>query len=334
MDRITLPKKPRIVVTRTDALGDVILTTPVYRALKDVFAGSYLSVVCREYTEPILRNNPYIDECITVEEERSTQLPELTACLRAGAFDVAIVLFPSRFIATALRDAHIPIRVGSARRFHSWKFTHRVNHSRKRNDKSEAQYNLDMLCVLGVTTTDCTPEVYVPEQEINTARQILADNGVSSGFVVLHPGSGGSALDWPLSQFVRLADELRKRGAPVVFTGNKHEAPGIELAMRTMTARCVSLAGKTSLLELAGVLKLADAVVANSTGPLHLAAAVGTPTVGLFPRNASMSPVRWAPPVKNTVTLQPDDESEGMSIALEQVLDATLASRSNEKVSR
>jgi len=130
MGRIALPKNPRIVVTRTDALGDVILTTPVYRALKDVFTESYLSVVCREYTEPVLRNNPYIDECITIKEERLTQpteLADLTARLRAGSFDLAVALFPSPFIATALRDAHIPIRVGSARRFHSWKFTHRAN---------------------------------------------------------------------------------------------------------------------------------------------------------------------------------------------------------------
>ncbi len=326
---ISLPKKARILVTRTDAMGDVILTTPVYRALKQEFPESHLAVLSREYTEPILRGNKHIDEIITIESETSEEQLRVTGIIEKLNYDVAIALFPSRFAATVIRDAKIPIRIGSARRFHSWKFTHRLNQSRKKNEKSEAQYNLDLLKPLGISSTAVKPEVEICKAEHDSAKALLKSHEAPDSFIVLHPGSGGSAIDWQLEKFVNLADKLSSLGVTSLFTGSDVERGPIHHALKSAPANCskkiLSLAGKTNVRELAAILALADVVVANSTGPLHLAAAVGTRTVGLFPKSASMSPVRWAPPVENTRILQPTDECVTLDISVETVADAVTS---------
>ncbi len=334
-------EQPRALITRTDALGDVILTTPVYRALKLAKPDCHVAVLCREYTEPILRANPYIDEIITIGKEDPDELANTIHRIESGNYDLAIALYPSRFVASALKDARIPIRIGSARRFHSWKFTHRINQSRKRNEKSEAQYNLDLLQAIDIMSLDTIPEVVVSEAECEDARNTVKQLGLfqgsalrvgQGGFVVLHPGSGGSAIDWPLEQFVRLTEVLHAQGIATVFTGNAAEGKMIDSVAKDCSAPIVSLAGKTTLRELAATLALADVVVANSTGPLHLAAAVGVNTVGLFPKSAAMSPVRWAPPVANSTILQPNSEGKTLELSVAVVAEAIVSARSSMKV--
>ncbi|MBN4057162.1 glycosyltransferase family 9 protein, partial [bacterium AH-315-J21] len=312
---------------------------PVYRAIKQTAPNCHLAVLCREYTEPILRDNPNINEIITISQEDSAELEATIQHLKEGAYDIAIALFPSPFCATALKAAKIPIRIGSARRFHSWKFTHRINQSRKRNEKSEAQYNLDLLQPLGILSSDTTPEVSVTETERKMAKKtleklgVINDNEASTAIVALHPGSAGSAIDWPLDNFVDLAEGLLGQGIIPIFTGNQIEEKLIDNALTNRSSSLKSLAGQTTLKELTAILALTDVVVANSTGPLHLAAAIGVDTVGLFPRSAAMSPTRWAPPVENTTILHPqnhDSNSESLNIPVNDVSSAILASLSSK----
>ncbi len=336
---LPLTNASRILITRTDALGDVILTTPVYRAIKQTAPNCHIAVLCREYTEPILRDNPNIDEIITINQEDSAELEATIQHLKQGAYDISIALFPSPFCATAIKAATIPVRIGSARRFHSWKFTHRIHQSRKRNEKSEAQYNLDLLQPLGILSSDTTLEVSVTETERNMAKKTLEKLGVinnnepTNAIVALHPGSAGSAIDWPLDNFIHLAEDLLKQGIIPIFTGNQTEQKLIDIALANRSSALKSLAGQTTLKELIALLALTDVVVANSTGPLHLAAAIGVNTIGLFPRTASMSPTRWAPPVENTTILQPqnhDTNSESLNIPVNDVSSEILATLSSK----
>lgn len=301
-----LGKAPRILLTRTDALGDLILSAPAFQALRQAYPEAHIAVLCRSYAAPVLEGNPAVNRVIEIESESRAGRAELARRLRSEHYDIALALYPSSFAADVLRRAGIPVRVGSARRFHSWKFTHRINHSRKGNTRSEAACNLELLAPLGINSENTAPEVFVKAVELERMQRRLAESVVASPFVALHPGSGGSALDWPLEKFVTLADQLRSRGIRSVFTGSADEAGMIAERAAVGRREFVSLAGKTDLRELAALLSLAEVVVANSTGPLHLAAAVGTGTIGLFPPARSMSPSRWAPPVDNTTVLMPE----------------------------
>jgi ADP-heptose:LPS heptosyltransferase len=143
------------------------------------------------------------------------------------------------------------------------------------------------------------------KKEIDFARRVLSQAGVGERFVVVHPGSGGSAESWPFDRFVRLYRELKSTGLEVVISGSDQEGVMIDAICRELGVTVTKITGDTDLRTLAGVLSLATVVVANSTGPLHLATAVGTSVVGLYPSKRVMSPVRWGPLGKNHRVIQP-----------------------------
>lgn len=342
VDLTALGPAPRILLCRTDALGDLILCTPAFRALKQTFPDSEITVVCRSYAAPALAGNPNVDRVVEIRDESDEELKRVSNT--SETYDIGIALYPSVFAARLLRALHIKTRIGTAGRWTSWRFTQRVVHSRKRNEKSEAAYNLDLLTPLGVSATDLRTEAFVSQAEREAIRSQLDSLGVPEVYTVIHPGSGGSALDWPLERFVALGSAFAAQGEAVVFTGSSNEAAALRSLEQLDTDGIYSLAGETDLRSLAALVAGARAVVANSTGPLHLAAALGTATVGLFPPAISMSPVRWAPPVGNSTVIQPDRDPcncrngicrqpEGRNcmelIGVEQVVSALIESESD-----
>ncbi|MFQ5608596.1 MAG: glycosyltransferase family 9 protein, partial [Candidatus Zixiibacteriota bacterium] len=120
----------RILVCRTDALGEVILSTPVFRALRSELPNAHITALCREYTAPVLMGNPSIDEVITTPDGSRASCDSLIRSLKTNSqgppFDIAIVLYPSEFAVSLVYKLRIPLRVGTAGRWRSWKFTHRV----------------------------------------------------------------------------------------------------------------------------------------------------------------------------------------------------------------
>jgi ADP-heptose:LPS heptosyltransferase len=133
----------------------------------------------------------------------------------------------------------------------------------------------------------------------------LEENGIGERLIVLHPGSGGSAEPWPLDKFIKLYEELSSNGYDVVFTGSEEEGVLINKDAKKYGIKVRTITGETDLRTLAALLSLATVVVANSTGPLHLAAAVNTNVVGLYPSKKIMSPVRWGPLGCNSRIVQP-----------------------------
>ena len=303
---IDIPENPRILLARTDAMGDLILATPAIRETKKAFPRAEISFLCREYTAPLLANNPHLSEVIEIKDESCSDVDEVAKNLKSRNFDLAIAFYPSKFTARALKAADIPIRIGSGRRLISILFTHRIYKSRKNNLRNEAKCNFDLLVPLDVLRGSLAPEVFLTSAEEIWGADRLKEFDRGGPSIVLHPGSGGSAFYWPLANFLELARELASDGIYPIFTGSELEARIINEAAEREGLDIISLAGETDLRQLAAILKSADLVVANSTGPLHLAAAVGTRTVGIFPDSHEMSPRRWAPPVDNTVILTPD----------------------------
>jgi ADP-heptose:LPS heptosyltransferase len=125
---------------------------------------------------------------------------------------------------------------------------------------------------------------------------------------VLHPGSGGSAERWPVEKFIRLFQTLSELGLTVVMSGTEPERATIDDISSRLSITVNKIAGETDLRTLAAVLSLATVVVANSTGPLHLATAVGTKVVGLYPGKKIMSPKRWGPLGEDHRVIQPPQE--------------------------
>ncbi len=288
-----------ILVSRTDRLGDLILALPFVETLKVRYPECQIHVLSSLYASPILENNPRIDKIVRVQNDQlfmdKLYKKDLLHRIRLGKYKAVVVLYPERQVSRLFYKAGIPVRIGTAGRFHSVFFNTHLFHSRKENKKHEYEYNLDFLRFFRDGETIETPRVYLKEKELKNARRILSNIGVESPFVVIHPGSGGSAEQWSLSNFMKLYKLLMEEGVSVVISGSESEGDMVREIVKELGVPVKEITGETDLRTLAAVLSLASVVVANSTGPLHLAAAVGTKVVGLYPSKRIMSPVRWGP---------------------------------------
>ncbi len=245
---------------------------------------------------------------------------KLAGRLRGNSYRAVVVLYPERNISRVFQMAGIPTRIGTIRRFQSIYFNRFIFHSRKSCDKHESEYNLDFLRFFIAGETISTPRVYIRDEEYMKGRGILEKAGVSGKYIILHPGSGGSADRWPIEKFIMLHKKLESDGYMTVFTGSAAEGDMIRAEAERAGVSIRNLSGQTELRELMAILGMAELVVANSTGPLHLAAATGTKVVGLYPSNKLMSPVRWGPRGAESRIIQPSPEAASMeSIEVDRV---------------
>jgi lipopolysaccharide heptosyltransferase II len=292
----------KILLLRTDRLGDVILSTPVARVLKKHFPASKITFLVRQYTQPLAEDCAHVDEAIAAENfytrKQKINIKKLVRFLRAQQFDTAIHLFPRPELALATYLADIPIRIGSGYRLYSFFFNKRLYEHRKTATFHEAEYNLRLLQSIGIVENKISFEFRINAEAKENIDRLLVANNISSGqpVVILHPCSGGSAREWPLSHFAALARMLSdKQSAWIIFTGTKEEKPQIDRLIAESGMKSLSLAGRLSLKELAALLHRADVFVSNSTGPLHLAVAMGTEVVAFYPPITPCRPERWGP---------------------------------------
>jgi len=299
----------RILVSRSDRLGDLILALPFAETVKVRYPKCQVEVLASLYASPILENNRRIDSIFRVQNDQlaidKPYKKDLFRRLTQRRYRVVVALYPERRICQLFHQAKIPARVGTAGRFHSVFFNYHLFHSRKLNRKHEYKYNLDFLQFFREGETITTPRVYLSRKEIDFAARILKKVGVEGRFIVLHPGSGGSAERWPVERFIELYQVLMQKGHNVVVSGSEPERAMIDSICTKFGVIVKKIMGETDLRTLAAVLSLASVVVANSTGPLHLATAVGTNVVGLYPGKDVMSPKRWGPLGKNHCVIQP-----------------------------
>jgi ADP-heptose:LPS heptosyltransferase len=289
-----------ILLVRIDRIGDVILSLPMLPLLKRRYPNARISLLMRRYTRELVAQHSCVDEVLLYEHEGS--LRSLWAILREvrqGRFDVAIIPYPRFRPALLLFLAGIRIRVGSGYRWYSFLFNKRVFEHRKDSRQHEAEYNLHLLRPLGIEAQgEPDFEFSISPSACESVDSMLAAHSVSSQekFIILHPGSGGSSRDWSAENFSKLGSEVHRRlGVKVIVTGGKGEEGLVEEVVTGMTGSPLAVAGKFSLMELGALIRRAKVFVSNSTGPMHIAAIVGTPVVAFFPPIVQCSPVRWGP---------------------------------------
>jgi lipopolysaccharide heptosyltransferase II len=285
-----------IIVVRTDRIGDVILTLPTVEALKSSFPAARVTMLVRSYTSGLAEG---ISDILLYDREGKTRhFFDMLSELRHAQFDIAVVAYPRFRIALLLWWAGIPVRVGSGYRWYSFFFNRRVYEHRKTIEKHESEYNLSFAKAIGCKIPDKPlARLVITEREKQTAQTIRLKLGLkdSDKLILIHPGSGGSARDWKPEHFAQLAIELSKRRFCVVITGGETEAELVKRVVQDAGGGVKSFISTLSLKEFAALIQTAKLFVANSTGPLHIAAAVGVPVIGFYPPVRVMSPKRWGP---------------------------------------
>ncbi len=282
--------RQKFLLVRTDRLGDVILSTPVATALKKRWPDAHVTFLARRYTAEVLRCHPHVDEIIEPGDSAS-----LIATLREKKFDAAIMLHPRPQLAWAIWRSGIAQRIGTGYRWYSFLFNRRVFEHRKNAARHEAEYNLRLLRPLGIADAPVEFHFSLSPNERERIDAKLKALGAGAHPFILHPGSGGSARDWPPENFARLADRLQETGAQVMLTGATNETDLINEILQLTQTKPISLCGRLSITELAVLCQRAAVFVSNSTGPLHLAVMVGAPAVAFYPPIQACRPERWGP---------------------------------------
>jgi heptosyltransferase III len=292
----------RILVIRTDRIGDVVLSTPVLTALRQRYCDAFIAMLVRPYTLGLVSGHPHADE-ILLDDASGINAGvkgffRLVKLLRSRDFDTVLILHPTFRLALLCFLSGIPHRVGTGYRAYSFLINQRVFQHRKHAGRHELDLNLDLARAVGAPLDVVQFHLAVPEEAFARVRMLLQTIDLKPGqpFVILHPGSGGSAIDWPVSSFAELADRIHDElGVSVLVTGNNAETGLIDRLCALTKAQPRRLDGKLTIKELLALLSLAQVLVANSTGPLHMAVAVGCRIVGLFCPLVACSPVRWGP---------------------------------------
>ncbi len=290
----------RILVIRTDKIGDVVLSLPVVSALRNCYPESTIAMMVQPGVREIVEDYPGLNSVLydTPEDHNLQGFIRLIRTFKQGSFDAALLLHPTLRLALAMVFAGIPIRIGTGYRFYSLLFNRRIIEHRKDSRRHEIEYNLSLAEAIGADVSEILFRIHVLPEAIDRVTEILNEMGVEPDrpLVVLHPGSKGSALEWPRRAFGELAERLTTElNAQVILTGGKGEQGVIDEVLRPVSEKVWTLVDSLTLKELVALLKKADLVIANSTGPLHLAAAVGTTVIGIYPPCAPMHARRWGP---------------------------------------
>lgn len=302
------PKK--ILIIRTDRIGDVVLTLPLAKIIKQAYPNSHITFLARDYTKVLPESNKYIDEVLTLPIENGKLFAtELMSMIKAGKYDAAILVYPRTKIAFAVFMARVKKRIGTGYRWFSFLFTDKIYEHRKTGDKHELEYNLNLLKPLGIENIDKNSvsfDIQVAKESEQKAQSIFDENHIPTDkkLIIIHPGSGGSSIDLPISKFIQLSERLaHELDCSIVITGSSSE---IEACKKLMNGKnTYNLAGQLNLDELVAVINRSDLLIANSTGPIHIAAALGKNVVGFYPKINECSVERWGPYTNKRIIFSP-----------------------------
>jgi lipopolysaccharide heptosyltransferase II len=286
-----------ILVVRSDRMGDVVLTVPAIRALKRAFPAARVSVWLDVSTRPLLDGLPFIDEILVADKNRGwLGYLSFVFMLWRKRFDLAVVYHTKRRTNVACALAGIPVRLGYKNNKHGGLLTHPVNDRRHWGEKHEAEYCLDLLREIGVESRYLALELARNAEAERWADDCLAREFHGKPFLVLHPDASCSTRCWPASSYAALVDRLAVSDIRIMIVGAlSASACAHEIISRTSYPLC-DMTGKTSLAQMVSLFRRAKAVVSNDSGPVHVAAGVGTPIVSIFLRNQpGINPERWKP---------------------------------------
>ncbi|MFH0790275.1 MAG: lipopolysaccharide heptosyltransferase II [Candidatus Omnitrophota bacterium] len=295
-------KFKRILVIRTDRIGDVLLSTPVIKALRDNYPYAYIAMMVSAYSKDIVDGNPYLDEVIIYDKDgrHKSWFSSLKFAfrLKKRKFDLAVILHPVRRVHLISFFAGIPRRVGYDRKF-GFLLTDKIKHRKQLGEKHELEYNLEMLNSLGIEAKDKALFMPIRPESEDWLKELLSRAGIkeNENLLVIHPAASCPSKIWPAERFAQAADKLIERYAfKVLVVAGAKDTFLAENVVEHMRYAAVNLAGKTSVSQLASILKRAILFISNDSGPVHIASAVGTPVISIFGRSQKgLSPKRWGP---------------------------------------
>jgi heptosyltransferase-2 len=289
----------RILVIRPDRVGDVVLTTPLIRAVKNSYPRSFVGVLVSSATAPLLQNNPHVDILITDDPEGKDAgragFWRLAKLVRAQKFDTGLMPLPRERHAWMMLLAGIRTRVGvGGKLFQILTGTQTVTRNNYIPLRHEADYVMDLGRKIGVTDNDLAPELFPRDEEKRSAVERLVSKGIdpTAAIIGINPSSGGSVPNWTPQRYLELIQSLSRRYQIVINVSRKDREIEDMLGPMLKPGIVIERGDLRELMALCTTMRL---LVSSSTGTMHIAAALGIPTVSLFCPLTACSPLLWGP---------------------------------------
>ncbi len=284
----------RFLISRTDKIGDVVLTLPLAGWLKAKHPQCEVYFLGRTYTKSVIETSQHIDGFLNWDDLKNSKVALST--LKSYDFHTVFHVFPSKDIAFLCKKAGIPHRIGTSHRWYHWlTCSEKIDFSRKNSNLHEAQLNFRLLGLTGksLPRLEDLADLYGMRHKPGIPPDIKKLLSVDKLNIILHPKSKGSAREWSLNSFKKLIELSEGRFQFFITGGPEEVEPLREWAQGLKDV--IFLAGSLQLEEFIPFLGACDGLIAASTGPLHIAASLGIHALGIFPPIKPMDPSRWAP---------------------------------------
>lgn len=291
----------QVLCVRLDSMGDVLMTTPALRALKEGLAGRSLTLLTSPAGAEVATLVPEVDDVIVYDAPwlkattpRSTSALDLSMIdrLRARHFDASVIftVFTQNPLPSAMLCylADIPLRASYCRENPYQLLTDWLPETDELSNvalvRHEVQRQLELAGSLGCFTADDGLSLCLPQGSVCRVDKVLSETGVLAHdkWLVLHPGASASSRRYSPLAFAEAARQLAQLGWHILLTGTQQERVFTNVIQEQVGACATTLAGQLALPELAALIGRAPILITNNTGPAHIAAAMGTPVVDVY----------------------------------------------------
>ncbi|MEE9432203.1 MAG: glycosyltransferase family 9 protein, partial [Melioribacteraceae bacterium] len=278
-----------ILIVRTDRIGDVVLSLPLIEIIKKRYPKSKVSFLIREYTFDLLKHNSKLNKLLILEEERDKpQFISNIKKIKKYQFDTCIIVSPTFKMALILFFSGIHNRIGTGYRWYSFLFNKKIYEHRKNGTKHELEHNVSMLKTIGIDESISPSTIKFGLQHSNESlikvKEYLKQQNldVTKPNIIIHPGSLGSAIDLPIQKLIELVELLLQESkVNIIISGSKKEKHICDKL--ALSPKVINAAGVFNIENLISLISLSNILVANSTGPIHIAAAMEIGVVGFYP---------------------------------------------------
>lgn len=295
----SLPPNPKILIIKLRSIGDVIHNTVIYSPIKKTWPDSHLTVVVEPPSYDIIRYHPAIDKILIFDKKTISKQFKFYWKLFKECYDIAIDMHEGPRGAGMCFLCFATFRIGNKFAPRSFVYNTKIDFSDLK-PKYPIDYQVALMKKLGVVFDHIQPDVHVPQNIHDQADRLLKEKGISDKFCIIHPGARLHD-QWQLQKFAELVDIIGQQyRLKIILTCG----PGEENIIKEIIERIENVPYvfiQTGLNELAAISSRAEFVICHNGGYMHLAAAVGTPTVALF---GTSNPEIWGPLGKNHVVLQ------------------------------
>lgn len=292
----------KILLVRTDRIGEFLLTTPAIRAVRQAFPEAEITLIVGKNSYEIIEGSSLVNSIIkfepTLSEGHLLDQLKFFKTIKGLRFDMAIIFNPSKFFNIISFLAGIPVRVGYDRKL-GFLLTHRIEDKKYLCEKHEVEYNLELTAAAGVPAGDKRPDFPLTDSAEKKVEALLASNatGANRTIIAVHPSVSNPDKMWPAERFAIICDRLAADfNAKIILIGAADERRIAEEVKAKMDKDVLDLTGALGLKELGAFLKRCAILISNDSGPVHIAAALGVPTVVFFGESRpGGSSKRWGP---------------------------------------